>query len=62
VACRAEVESAVVSALCVGWVEVYLFICVSMVSADSMRFHFAKEGSRKLGFDEALQGVFVSQP
>jgi hypothetical protein len=32
------------------------------MSADSLRFHFGKEGTRTFGFDEALLGVFVSQP
>jgi hypothetical protein len=32
------------------------------MSADSLRWHFGKEGSRTFGFDEALLGVFVSQP
>ena len=35
---------------------------VSSMSADSLRCHFGKEGSRTLGFDKALPGVFVSQP
>jgi len=62
VECRADVESALESALCVGQVEVHLFLCVARVSADSLRCHFGKEGSRTFGFDEALPGVFVSQP
>jgi len=62
VACRAEVESALVSALCIGRVEVHLFLCVSIVSADTLQCHFGKEGSRIFGFDEALPGVFVSEP
>ena len=62
VACRAVVESALESALCVGLVEVHLFRCVSSVSADSLRCQFGKEGSRTIGFDEALPGVSVSQP
>jgi len=61
-ACLAEVESALESALCVGRVEVHLFLCVSRVSAHSLQCHFGKEGSRTFGFDEALPGVFVSQP
>jgi hypothetical protein len=50
------------SALCVGWMEVHLCICVSSVSVDSLRCHFAKAGSWTFGFDEALPGVIVSQP
>ena len=61
VACRAEVESALEAALCGGWVEVHLLICVCSVSADSLQCNFGKEGSRTFGFDEALLGVFVSQ-
>jgi len=61
VACLAEVESALESALCVGQVEVHLFLCVSSMSADSLRCHFGKEGCRTFGYDEALPGVFVSQ-
>ena len=62
VACRAEVESALESALCVRRVEVHLFLCVSSVSADYLWCHGGKAGSRTFGFDEALPGVFVSQP
>jgi len=32
------------------------------MSADSLLCHFGKEGSRAFGYDEALPGVFVSQP
>jgi len=56
------VESALGSAHCVSRVEVHLFLCISSESADSMRCHFGKEGSRTFGFDEALPGVFVLQP
>jgi len=57
-----EVESALESALCVGQAEVHLFFCVSSMSADSLRCDFGKEGSRTFRYDEALPGVFVSQP
>ena len=53
VGCRAEVELAMESALCVGQGEVHLFLCVSSVSADSLRCHFGKEGSQPFGYDEA---------
>jgi len=56
------VEAALESALCVGRVEVHLFFYVSSESADSLWCHFRKEGSRTFGFNEALPGVFVSQP
>jgi hypothetical protein len=57
-----DVESALESALCIGRVAVHLFLCLSSVSADSLQCHFGKEGSRTFGNDEALPGVFVSQP
>ena len=62
VACRAVLESAHEFALCVGRVDVHLFLCVSSMFADSLRCHFGKEGGRTFGFDKALPGVFVSQP
>ena len=62
VVCRAVVESALESALCISRVEVHLVFCVSSVCAYSLRCHFGKNGSRTFGFDEALPGVFVSQP
>jgi len=52
-ALESVLESALDSAVCVGWAEVHLFLCVSSVSADSLRCHFDKEGSRASGFDEA---------
>jgi hypothetical protein len=62
VACQAEVELALESALCVGQEEVHLFLCVSTVSADSLQCNFCKKGSRTFGYDEAMPGVFVLQP
>jgi hypothetical protein len=62
VAFQAEVKLALESALCVGPMQVHQFLCVSTVSADSLRCHFCKEGSRTFGFDEALLGIIVSQP
>jgi hypothetical protein len=62
VACLAEVESALESAICVGRVKVHLFLCVSSVCTDSLRGYYGKEGSRTFGFDKALPGVFVSPP
>jgi len=61
VACCAVGESALESALCIGRVELHLFLCVSSESADCLWCHFGKEGSQRFGFDEALLGVFVSQ-
>jgi hypothetical protein len=57
-----EVESVLDSALCVRRGEVHLFLSVSIVSADSLRCHFGKEGSPTFGYDEALLPVFVLQP
>ena len=61
-ALESALESALDSAVCVVWAEVHLFLCVSSGSADSLRCHFGKEGSRAFGYDKALPGVFVSQP
>jgi hypothetical protein len=55
------VKSALESALCVGRVEVHLFLCIASMSADSLQRHFGKEGSWTFGFDEVLPGVFVLQ-
>jgi hypothetical protein len=57
-----EVESALESALCVGWGEVHLFICVSSVLVDSLPCHVGKEDSWIFRFDEAFLGVFVALP
>jgi hypothetical protein len=46
-------ELALDSAVCVGWAEVHLFLCVSSMSADTLRCHFGKEGIQASGFDEA---------
>jgi len=40
-------------AVCVGWAEVHLFLCLSSVSADCLRWHLGKEGIQACGFDEA---------
>ena len=50
------------SALGVSRVEVHLFLCIPIVSANSVRCHFGREGSWPFGFDGALPGVCVSQP
>jgi len=57
-----NLELALKSALCVGLAEVHLFLCVSSVSTDSLRRHVGKQGIRACGVEEALLGVFVSQP
>jgi len=52
VASWAEVAVALGSAVCVGQVEVHLFLRVSCVSADTWQCHFGKEGIRPCGFDK----------
>jgi hypothetical protein len=51
----------VLSAACIGWVEVHLFLCVCSMSHDSLQCHFAKEGNRPYGVDEAEPGDLLSQ-
>jgi len=48
VACRADVESARESSLCVGRVEVHLFLCVSGMSADSCGAILARKAAGRL--------------
>jgi hypothetical protein len=38
------------------------FLCASSVSADSLLYHFAMEGSRPYDFYKPLPGVFPMQP
>jgi hypothetical protein len=52
-------ESALDSALCVGYPEMYLFLCVFSTSADSWRCHFGQDRIRACGFDEALPGLLL---
>jgi hypothetical protein len=59
--CPGGVESTLESPLCVGGVEVHLFLWVFRVSADSLQCHCGMDGSRTFDFDEAFPGVFVSQ-
>jgi len=56
------VQLALESALYIGRVEMDQCLCISSMSADCLRCHFGKEGSRMFGFDEALPGVFLSKP
>jgi hypothetical protein len=42
--------------------EVHLVLCISSVAADSLQCHFGMDGSRTFSYDEALLGLFVSQP
>jgi len=58
---RAPVISAVASADCSRWAEVWIFRCVSSVFADSLRCHCDWEGIHPCGFDKASPGAFVSQ-
>jgi hypothetical protein len=54
---RAEVvstlESALESAVRVGWAEVHLVLCVSIRSAEDMRCHIGKQDTWACGLDEA---------
>ena len=52
VAFQAEVDSVVVSAVCVRLVEVHLFLCASSMYADCFLCHCGKEGSHLWGFHE----------
>jgi len=58
---RAEETSALESAVCVGRMEMHMFLSIPSVSPDSLRCHFGKEGIRPSGFDEASPGVILSQ-
>ena len=40
------------SAVCVGWAEVHLFLCISILSADVSGCHVGNEGIRACGVDE----------
>jgi len=62
VAFHVELPSTMELAGCVGQVEMHLFLCISRVSADSVRCHFGKEGIRPSRFDEAWRGVGILQP
>jgi hypothetical protein len=46
-------ELAMKSTVCVAWAEVHLFLCISSMSADVLRCHLGKQGTRVCGFDEA---------
>jgi len=59
---KSALESAVESAVCVGWVEVHLFLSMSSVSVDCLPCHEGKEGIHPFDFDEASPGVLLSQP
>jgi hypothetical protein len=58
----AEDVSALLLSVCIGGVEVHLFLYSSSMSADSLQCHFNREGIHQFDFDEALLGVFLSQP
>jgi len=49
-------------AVCVRWMEVQLYLFVSSVSEESVRFDFGKEGIRPCHLDKALPVVFLLQP
>jgi hypothetical protein len=46
-------ELAVELPVCVGWVEVHLFLCISSISPDALQCHFGDESNRLYGVDEA---------
>jgi len=52
-AMKSALESALKSAVCIGWAEVHLFSCDTGVCVDVLWCHFAKEGIRACGFNEA---------
>ena len=54
--------SAMESAVCIGWAEVHLYLCVSSASVDSLGCHVGKKGIRVSGFDKASPGVLLTQP
>jgi len=62
VACRAEVESAVESALCVGQGEVHLFLCVSIVSADSCGAILSRKAAGRLGMTKHCRVSLYRSP
>jgi hypothetical protein len=61
-ALESALETAVESVVCVCWVEVHLYLCVSSVSPDILGCHFDKEGICQCDFDEASPGVLLVQP
>jgi len=62
VAFRARIVSVLVSAVCVGRLEVHPFLFISGVSADSVRCYSDREGINSYSCDEASLGVFLSHP
>jgi hypothetical protein len=57
-----EVASILESAVCVGWMELQLFLSGSSVSADVLWCDFGTEGIRWCGIDEALLGMILVHP
>jgi hypothetical protein len=47
VAFWAETVSFQISVVCIGVVDVHLFLCTTSMSADSLLCHFGKEGSHQ---------------
>jgi hypothetical protein len=58
----ADMVWALESAACVSYAEVLLFVCIASMYADFLRCHLDRVGIWLCGFDEALPGVFLSQP
>ena len=56
VAFQAVVESALESTLCVRRVEAHLYLCISSMSADSLRCHFGKERPPDVWFWWSIAG------
>jgi len=59
---RAEVasglESALESAIWVGWAEVHVFLCISSMSADYLWYHFGEAGTQTCGFVKHSRAFF----
>jgi hypothetical protein len=54
-----EVIWAVELCLCVAQVEVYLFLCFTIVSVNSLGCHFDKAGMRPVVFDKSSLSVYL---
>jgi hypothetical protein len=61
VAFRAEMVFTLKSAVCIGQVEMHLFVCTSSMPADPLQCHFGKKGICPCDYVTAWPGVFLSQ-
>jgi len=59
---RGDVASVLVLAVCVGLVEVHLFLCASTMSVYCMLCHFGYEVRHLFYFNDPTPSVFLSQP